>query len=160
MPRTAPRRGCQNPSVASTYLGLNAHIVFATKNRAPIIADHWRAELHAYIGGTVRGLGAIPRMVGGVADHVHRLAGLRGAHAVADLVREVKKASQGWAMERFAGFQWQEGYGAFSVSPAEVDKIIAYISNQEEHHRHISPADELRALMAESAIEYDERFFE
>ncbi len=147
-------------TVASAYLALNVHIVFATKGRAPMIAAAWRSDLHAYIGGTVRGLGAIPTIVGGVADHVHMLAGLRGTHAVADLVREVKKASHGWCCERFAGFKWQEGYGAFSVSPLDVSKIAAYIANQEEHHRRVSSADELRAIMAEHEIEYDDRFFE
>ncbi len=90
--------------MASAHLALNVHIIFATKGRAPMIADAWRDDLHAYVGGTVRGLGAIPTSVGGVADLVHLLAGLRGNHAVSDLVREVKKASTVWAKERFAGF--------------------------------------------------------
>lgn len=146
--------------MASTYLALNVHIIFATKGRAPMIGAEWRDDLHAYVGGTVRGLGAIPSAVGGVSDHIHLLAGLRGTHAVADLVREVKKASQTWAGERFPGFRWQEGYAAFSVGPGDVGKVAAYIANQEEHHRQVSSADELRTLMAEFGIEFDERFFE
>lgn len=125
-----------------------------------MIADAWRNDLHAYIGGTIRGLGATPTIVGGVADHVHLLVGLRGTHAVGDLIREVKKASNAWAKERFVGFGWQEGYGAFSVSPGDLDRTIAYIAGQEEHHRRVSSADELRAIMAEHRIEFDERFFE
>jgi len=85
---------------------------------------------------------------------------MRGNHAVGDLVREVKKASHVWAKKRFMGFGWQEGYGAFSVAPTDVDRIVAYIANQEEHHRDTSAADELRALMAENGIAYDERYFE
>ena len=125
-----------------------------------MIDDGWRSELHAYIGGTVRRLGATPTMVGGTADHVHLLVGLRGTHSIGDLVREVKKAAHGWASERFDGFEWQEGYGAFSVSPGDSARVTAYIANQIEHHRHLSSADELRALMAEFEIDYDERFFE
>lgn len=159
-PASALRSGARIHAMASTYLALNVHIVFATKGRAPMIDAAWRGDLHAYIGGTIRGLRAIPTMVGGVADHVHILAGLRGTHAVADLVRDVKRASNAWASERFAGFQWQDGYGAFSVSTGDLAKTVAYIANQEEHHRHVSSADELRALMAEFGIEYDERFFE
>lgn len=157
-PRTL--KGCQNPVVASNHLALNVHIIFATKGRAPMIAETWRPDLHAYIGGSVRGLGAVPTIVGGVADHVHILAGLRGTHAVSDLVREVKKASAVWAKERCVGFQWQEGFGAFSVSPTDVAKVVAYIANQEEHHRVHSLSDELRAIMVEFGIEVDERFFE
>lgn len=125
-----------------------------------MIAPEWRSDLHAYIGGTVRGLGATPTIVNGVADHVHLLVGLRGTHAVADLVREVKKASHSWASERFRGFQWQDGYAAFSVSPSDVGRVTAYIANQEEHHRTVSSVDELRALLAEFGVEFDERFFE
>jgi len=125
-----------------------------------MIGDGWRSEMHAYIGGTVRRLGPTPTMVGGTADHIHLLVGLRGKHSVAELVREVKKATHGWASEQLAGFEWQEGYGAFSVSPADVPKVTAYIANQDEHHRHLSSGDELRALMAEFGIDHDERFFE
>lgn len=125
-----------------------------------MIAEPWRGDLHAYIGGTIRGLGAIPTIVGGVADHVHLLAGLRGTHAVADLVREIKKASHVWAKQRFDGFQWQDGYAAFSVSPLDIPKVIDYIANQEAHHRGVSSADELRSIMAEFGMACDERFFE
>lgn len=125
-----------------------------------MIADGWRNDLHAYIGGSIRGLGAVPTIVGGVAENVHLLAILKGTHAVADPVREVKKASSAWASERSQAFQWQEGYGAFSVSPSDIGTVVAYIANQEEHHRRFSSADELRALMTEFGIEYDERCFE
>ena len=146
--------------MSSTYLALNVHVIFATKGRAPMIADDWRSDFHAYLGGTVRGLGAVPQIVGGVADHVHLLVGLRGTHAVGELVREVKKATNAWARDRSPGFAWQEGYGAFSVSPSDVDKVVAYIANQEEHHRVYSSYDELRKLLSEHGIECDERFFE
>lgn len=72
----------------------------------------------------------------------------------------MKKASHVWARDRFSGFQWQEGYAAFSVSPGEVPRVIAYIANQEDHRRHLSSADELRAIMAEFGMDIDERFFD
>jgi putative transposase len=146
--------------MASTYLALNVHVIFATKGRAPVIADEWREDLHAYIGGTIRGLQAVPTIVGGVADHVHFLAGLRGTHAVADLVREIKKVSNQWAREKYRGFQWQDGYAALSVSPSEIDRVVAYIGNQDAHHRKLSSEDELRAILAEAGIEFKEKFFE
>jgi hypothetical protein len=125
-----------------------------------MIVDEWRADLHGYIGGTVRGLGAVPLAVGGVSDHVHFLASLKGTHAVADLVREVKKASSLWAKGRYRRFAWQTGYGAFSISHSDVPGVVAYIANQDEHHRKLSSADELRALLVEFGIPYDEKYFE
>lgn len=143
----------------STYLSLHVHMVFATHDRQPLIADTWRRELHAYVAGTIKNLGAKCVAVGGVEDHVHILACLRGNHATGDLVREVKKASSGWAKQNDQRFAWQEGYGGFAVSPSDVGKVTAYISRQEEHHRHVSSADELRTLLTEAGIEIDERFF-
>src|SRR6185369_14552224 len=102
----APRRGATLPTMASTYLSLNVHIVFATKGRAPMIVSDWRDALHAYIAGTVRDLGASAYAVGGVADHVHILAAIKSTHCVADLVRETKKASRAWARERYDRFSW------------------------------------------------------
>jgi putative transposase len=97
--------------------------------------------------------------VGGVADHVHFLASLNTTHCVADLVREVKKASSGWASERYSRFGWQTGYGAFTLSAKERPAVINYILNQEEHHRTISSTDELLALLKEHDIQYDPRYF-
>jgi putative transposase len=146
--------------VASTHASLNIHVVFSTKGRAPVIEATWRGDLHAYIGGTIRGLDAIPFAVGGVADHVHLLAGLKTTHCVADFVREIKKASSTWAAGRCRGFAWQAGYGAFSLGSGDLPAAVAYVLNQEEHHRRVSSADELRALLMEHGIAIDERFFE
>jgi putative transposase len=146
--------------MASTYLCLNVHIIFATKNRAPMIDDAWRDGLHAYLAGTLRGLGATPHAVGGVADHVHILTAIRATHCISDLVRETKKASSSWARERYDPFTWQEGYAALSVGREGLKPLAIYIEKQEEHHRKLSSADELRALLAEHGIEYDARFFE
>ncbi|MBS1709153.1 MAG: transposase [Armatimonadetes bacterium] len=144
----------------ATYLSLFVHLVFATKGRVDVIRPEWRSDFHGYIGGTLRGLSAVPLAVGGVGDHVHALVGIRAAVTVADLVRETKKASTTWARQHYSGFAWQEGYGAFSVSRGDTDAVIAYILGQEEHHRRVSSSDELRALLAEFGVSFDERFFE
>lgn len=146
--------------MASTYTSLHVHAIFATKDRAPMIDASWLRELHGYVAGTAEGLGAQSLAVGGVVDHVHVLMGIRAAHAVADLVREIKKASSIWAAERYAGFAWQTGYGAFAVSPRDVDMVRKYIARQEEHHRTISSADELRAILEQFGVPFDERYFE
>src|SRR5882724_4608104 len=97
--------------MGSTFLSLHYHIVFSTKERYPLIREPWRANLHEYLGGTVRGLGGIPEMIGGVDDHVHLLVGLKATHCLADFMRELKKASSIWMHEELnvGTFAWQEG---------------------------------------------------
>jgi REP element-mobilizing transposase RayT len=105
--------------MGSTYLSLHYHLVFGTKGRVPFIAPEWRGRLHEYLGGTITGLGGFPQGVGGVADHVHLLVGLKATHCLADVLRELKKASSVWVHEQVGvrEFAWQEGYAAFTVSP-------------------------------------------
>ena len=121
----------------STHLSLNYHIVFSTKNREPILAASWRAELHAYLGGILRDLGGVAQEVGGVADHVHFLAALKATHCLADVLRDTKTGSSRWIHEtmRIRSFAWQEGYGAVTVSPSDVPRVRRYIASQTEHHR-------------------------
>src|SRR5258708_6223940 len=123
--------------MASTYLSLHYHLVFSTKNREPCIAPEWLARLHDYLGATIRRLGGFPEGVGGVADHVHLLVGLKATHGLADVMRELKKASSVWVHEEVGlrAFAWQEGYAAFTVSATSRDAMRHYIANQEEHHR-------------------------
>ena len=146
--------------MASTYVSLRVHLVFATKGRQPLIVEGWRGRLHAYLGGTLRGFGATPLAIGGVADHVHILVGIRATHTVADLVRETKKAATEWVRSEVGvrSFQWQEGYAVLSVG--NIEAVIAYIQNQEAHHRKIGSADELRVLLEEAGVEIDPRYFE
>ena len=160
MTKTSTLEGCQNPRMASTYICLRTHFVFATRSREPLIAGAWRPELHAYIGGVTRSLGATPLVIGGTDDHVHLLAGLKATHAPADFIREVKKVSSPWAAQHCGGFAWQVGYAAFSIGRDERGAVSAYIARQEDHHRQRSSAEELRELLKEYGIPLDDRYFE
>ncbi len=93
------------------------------------------------------------------ADHVHVFAGIKATHCIADLIREVKKSSSNWDSQRFEKFSWQDGYGAFSVGSKDDASVVAYIGRQEEHHRNVSSADELRAILIEQGVDFDERYF-
>lgn len=146
--------------MASSYVSVYVHFVFATKGRQPFIRSAWREDFHAYIGGIVRGLGGRALAVGGVEDHIHLLASLKGTQSISDLVRTVKLASHAWAEARESRFAWQEGFGAFGVSFGEVRYLESYIAHQDEHHRTVSSVDELRALLVEAGIEIDERYFD
>ena len=146
----------------STHTSLYYHLVFATKNREPLISGDWRARLHEYLGGTVRGLDGVPQGIGGVADHVHLLVALKATHCLADFRRELKKASSAWITTVMPKqhFQWQEGYAAFTVSPTARIAVQKYIANQEDHHRRRSYRDELIALLRKAGVEYDERYLD
>ena len=146
----------------STYLSLHYHLVFSTKNREAIIAPEWRARLHDYLGGTIRGLGGFPEGVGGVADHVHLLVGLKATHCLADVMRELKKASSGWLHEELGlpAFAWQEGYAAFTVSATSREAVRSYITNQEEHHRVKSFREELVEMLNKAGIEYVPKYLD
>jgi putative transposase len=148
--------------MGSTYLSLHYHLVFGTKNREPVIAPQWRSRLHEYLGGTISGLGGIPEGIGGVADHVHLLVGLKATHCLADVLRELKKASSVWIHENIGlrSFAWQEGYAAFTVSATARQAVQKYIVNQEEHHRIRSLREELIDMLHKAGIEYDPKYLD
>ncbi len=144
----------------STHLALHYHVIFSTKDREPVIAAPWRERLHAYLGGVVRNVEGIPETIGGVHDHVHLLIGLRATHCLADVVRDVKAVSSRWVHEEIGmrNFAWQEGYGAFTVSPSQREAVRHYIERQEEHHRHRTFQEEYLEFLQRCGVEYDERF--
>jgi REP element-mobilizing transposase RayT len=138
------------------------HIVFSTKGRRAYLQDPaLRTELHNYLGGACRNQGSPSVIIGGVADHVHILCRLSRTGSVADLVKELKRESSAWLKTKspqLAEFHWQDGYGAFSISPSHVEALRKYIAGQEEHHKAESFQDELRRLLAKYGIEYDDRY--
>jgi REP element-mobilizing transposase RayT len=99
--------------------------------------------------------------VGGVADHVHLAVRLSRTVTVAGLVEELKTSSSKWLKTQspeLMTFAWQRGYGAFSVGPADLNAVIAYIDGQEEHHRTRTFQEEYRAFLTKYRIEFDERY--
>ncbi len=134
--------------MGSTYYSLHYHIVFSTKERRRFIQPHWQEQLHEYLGGTVRGLGGVAEAIGGVEEHVHLLVSLKTTTVLAELLRELKKASSTWAAEKYEPlFSWQEGYSVFSVSWMHVPAVRQYIGNQVEHHRKVSFLDEWKRIL-------------
>lgn len=139
----------------STFLSLNVHIVFSTKNREPFLHDDIRDMAHDYMGGTIRGLGGIPVRIGGVEDHVHLLFKYNATNSIAKLVQEIKKSSNSWMKEIIPYFAWQEGYGAFSVSQERMKGVEKYIRSQVEHHKTMSFRDERIMLYRLAGIDFD-----
>ena len=124
-----------------------------------MIADTWRDQLHAYIGGIIRDMGAVPAAVGGPGDHAHVLVRLKATHTLAEVVRQMKRGSSEWIHRHgVRKFAWQPGYAALTVSPSQVGRVTAYIANQVEHHRVKTFEEEYLALLRLSGVDIDERY--
>jgi REP element-mobilizing transposase RayT len=156
----APEGAPETAAMPSTHLSLHFHIVFSTKNREPRIAPEWRDRLHAYLGGVARKSGAIPEVVGGVADHIHILLGLPATARLADVLRDIKAVSSKWVHDEIEdrAFAWQEGYGAFTVSPSHREIVRNYIARQEKHHQKRTFQEEYLELLHRCGVDFDERF--
>ncbi len=136
------------------------HIVFSTKYRTHFIHPPYEQELHAYLGGICKELECQPIKIGGYTDHVHILCMLSKKIALMKLLEEVKSHSSKWMKTKdvsLNNFYWQDGYGAFSVNPAQIDRVM-YIENQHEHHRKKDFQNEYRAYLKKYGVEYDERY--
>jgi putative transposase len=137
------------------------HITFSTKYRQELIFPPFETELHRYLGGICARLDCQPIIVGGYTDHVHILCFLSKKIALMKLMEELKSHSSKWMKtkdESLQNFYWQDGYGAFSVNPKEIDIVVKYIENQHEHHKKKSFKDEYRAFLKQYNMEYDERY--
>jgi putative transposase len=137
------------------------HITFSTKNRVNLINPEIEEELHNYLGGTCKHLDCNPILVGGHQDHVHILCLLSQKIALMKLIEEVKSHSSSWIKTKgdlWKKFYWQNGYGAFSVNPCEVEVVMDYIRNQKEHHKKRTFKQEYLAFLKKYMIDYDERY--
>jgi REP element-mobilizing transposase RayT len=143
--------------MSHTYTRLLYHIVFSTKQRQSWIQDELKMDLHSYLGGILRNIEGTAIAVGGVADHVHILASIPAKISLSDALRTIKSNSSKWIHEEWSlkDFQWQEGYGAFTVSESNRESVIRYIQNQEDHHRRMSFQEEFLALLEKHGVEFD-----
>ena len=148
--------------MAQSFAQIYLHIIFSTKQRRKYLQNKsLRDELHRYLGGTCRHLDSPSLAVGGIDDHVHILCRLSRAHSVSKLVRELKRESSKWIKikdDQLSDFHWQDGYGAFSISPSHVRALRVYIANQEQHHQSESFQDEFRRVLKKYGVKYEERF--
>jgi len=137
-----------------SFVSIHVHAIFSTQGRIPYLADpFFRSEMHAYLGGISRSLKCTPIAVGGPSDHIHILMKLEKMMTVPAWIKEVKRSSSIFAKDFSPQFAWQSGYAAYGV-----DGLIHYIENQETHHAKVSFQDELRNLLREQGIDFDERY--
>jgi REP element-mobilizing transposase RayT len=145
-----------------SFSSVHIHVVFSTKDRRPLLTNlSLRQDVHNCLGRIAKEHGCEPLIVGGVADHVHILCGLGKTISQADLVKELKRVSSLWVKERDSRlneFNWQGGYGAFSIDTYGIERVRHYIAKQEQHHEKMSFQDEFRALLKEHGIECEEKY--
>ena len=144
----------------STLTNLVFHVVFSTYERVPLIDKELQRVLFPFLGGKVRSQRGVLIEVGGMPDHVHCLLKIPPSQTVSDMVRAIKSSSSAWikGLRPDQPFRWQVGYGAFTVSPSQVESVRRYIRNQEQHHRDRSFQTEYLGLLNKHGVEYDPRF--
>ena len=147
--------------MGSTYCNLLYHAVFSTKDRKRWLDDAIRDRVYAYMGGSVREKGGVLIAANGTDDHVHLLLGLHQKKAIADAVQEVKANSSRWIHDTFPeyrDFAWQRGYGAFTVSFSQQERVEKYFARQHAHHRKATFQEEFIELLERHRVEYDPRY--
>lgn len=147
--------------MSQSLAAIHVHLVFSTKDRQPLLSKEIWAPLHAELGAISKNLGCQPIISGGVEDHIHLLGNMGRSISVADWVKELKRVSNLWLKDQgreFESFEWQGGYGAFSVSHSHLGIVEEYIINQEDHHRKYTYKEELKALLKKHEIAFDERY--
>ncbi len=145
----------------NTYSQIYIHIVFAVKNRNCLIQPLWEEQLYKYITGIVQNNNQKMLTINGTTNHIHFLIGMRPTCCLSDLVREIKKSSNKYILEkqftRF-DFHWQEGFGAFSYSHSQLTKVINYIEIQKEHHRKKTFKEEYMSFLNAFNIEFKNEY--
>ena len=150
-----------NVIMAHSYVSNYVHCVFSTKDRQRLITSDLMERLWAYMGGIARENKMKALTIGGTDNHAHILLSLPSTVPIAKAVQLVKGGSSKWLGETFPShqhFEWQEGYGAFSISVSLVNKTVEYIDNQQEHHRVRTFEEEFIAFLDKHGVEYDKQY--
>jgi len=145
--------------MSDSFINCLMHVIFSTKERKTYLKADIRTDLYPMMAAIAKERNFMALKIGGTDDHIHVLLSLTATIAVADAVRAIKAVSSKWLNEtKLRGFSWQRGYGAFSVSLSNKQKVIDYISNQEAHHKKMDFRTEFIAFLKQHDIPYDPKF--
>ena len=147
--------------MGDTYVQAYFHIVFAVRKRDTLIRKAWKEELEKYITGIVQNNGHKLITIGTMPDHIHIFIGYNLNQTIPKLVEQIKTSSNHWINEQNftpIKFSWQKGYGAFTHSHSQIDRVSKYILNQEEHHRKKSFQEEYQAMLNEFQVAYHNEY--
>lgn len=145
----------------NTYTKLYVHCVFTPKGRHSLLTDSIRTSVHKYIYGIIEGKKCFPVAINGTKDHIHLLIGFPPTIAISDLVRDIKRSSALFINENrksYLRFNWQEGFGGFTVGYRDLDRVYKYIVNHDIHHSGLSFKEEFMKILSEEGIEYDSEY--
>ena len=134
------------------------HCVFSTKNREASIPEDMLEKMWAYLSGIAKNHSIGTLAIGGIANHVHLLIAIPQTMTVASAVNALKANSSRWMHKHNKNFDWQKGYGAFSVSPSQVEPVKHYIGTQAEHHAKHTFEEEFISLLKKCGVEYDPKY--
>jgi putative transposase len=141
-----------------SFVSCLLHVVFSTKERRPFIKPSLQEQLWPYLGGIARNNKMKALKIGGVEDHVHILLSLPSTLDIAKAVQLLKGSSSKWVHETFPdeqAFEWQSGYGAFSIGLSGLADTVAYIENQAAHHKRTTFQEELASILRKHGIEFE-----
>lgn len=147
--------------MANTYTQCYFHLVFSPKNRDALIKKGWKNNLEKYITVVVQNRKHKLLAINAQTDHIHILIGYYLSELIPDLVEDIKTSSTHWVNEnRFSAFkfEWQKGYGAFTHSKSQIDAVVKYIVNQDNHHKKKTFRDEYLEILRKNEIEFDEKY--
>jgi putative transposase len=147
--------------MSNTYTQLYIHLVFAVKGRKSFIQYSWEDELYKYITAVVQNDKHKMLAINGMPDHIHIFVGLQPAISIADLVKDIKRASNSWINEKGfikEKFEWQIGYGAFSYGKSQIERVCNYIANQKNHHNKLAFKKEYISLLELFAIPFKQEY--
>jgi len=147
--------------MANTYTQIYIQTVFAVENRACLLKDPWREELHKYITGIVQNNKHKMIAINSIHDHIHIFIGMKPIQSLSDLLQDIKGDSSSWINKKglISGkFRWQQGYGAFSYSHSQISSLVNYIQNQQAHHKIKTFRQEYIEFLDNFNVPYDERY--
>ena len=147
--------------MANTYTQMYVHLVFSPKRREALIRRSWKNKLEKYITGIVQNHKHKMLAIGAMPDHIHLFIGYNVNHLIPDLVEEIKTSSNAWVrknnLSKFR-FDWQKGYGAFSHSRSQLDTVVKYVLNQEDHHKRKTFREEYLDILRKNEIEFKNEY--
>lgn len=143
-----------------SYRRIYYHIVITTKYRKKTLPLEHHKELYKYIWGITKNKNCKLYQINGYLEHLHLLTDLNPTIALADFVRDIKAYSSKWLKEnpkfpKFIG--WTKGYGAFTISHFDKEKIIRYIKRQKEHHSKNKFKTEYMQFLKKHDIDFEEK---
>ena len=147
--------------MANSFLSLQVHVVFSTKNRERWISPQVECEVWAYLAGIIKNQGGKALLIGGIEDHVHLLLAMPATLALSNLVKSIKGDSSKWISQTWPSmreFLWQDGFGAFAVGQSQIADTIFYIKNQRQHHQRKSFEEAYKTFLKVHGIEAEDKY--